>query len=170
MAPRLMPELQSNQDYLTTNPIVQTTTMREAAPSDVSRRATEIAEWDKANAHTEPELEAAEAEYRTAIADVGNAPTDQQASDSLVNSLQTSAARLSLARAALAKLGNRPKELTVGTAFPEMKKSGGKSIFWPGGVKPVDENGNVLAGVVPVAVNLPTKKLLQKWFLILKTL
>lgn len=68
MAPKLMPELQDDPNYLVTNRIVQTTTIRDAAPSDVLRRETQMSEWDKANAVAEPELAATEQEYRDAVA------------------------------------------------------------------------------------------------------
>jgi SSS family solute:Na+ symporter len=88
LAPKLMPDLRDDPRFAITNQIVETTTTRNAAPTDVSKRAAEIATWEKS-------------------------PT-----------------------------GDRPVELKEGDPFPESKRTGGKAIFWPGGVKPVDEQGN----------------------------
>ncbi|MCA9146765.1 MAG: hypothetical protein KDB05_28500 [Planctomycetales bacterium] len=157
MAPKLMPELQDDPNYLVTNRIVQTTTIRDAAPSDVLRRETQMSEWDKANAVAEPELAAAEQEYRDAVAQLRASPVDDEATDTLLASLQQATTRLTAARAVVASLGDRPKPLAKGDEFVETTTSGGKSVFWPNGVKPIDGKGNVLASVKPQAVGEPTK-------------
>ena len=157
MAPKLMPELRDKTDYLVANQIVETTTRREAAPSDVLRRETQIAEWEKASALAGPELEAAEQEYRAAAEQLRGASAETEASDELLAALQHAATRLSDARAALAKLGDKPDPPTTGADFFETKATGGKSVFWPGGIKPVDAAGNVLADVKPQKVGDPTK-------------
>ena len=51
--------------------------------------------------------------------------------------------------------GPRPEPLTVGEEFPEVENVGGQSIFWSGGVKPVDEQGNPIKGVKPQPVGEP---------------
>ncbi|MDA1049066.1 MAG: sodium:solute symporter family protein [Planctomycetota bacterium] len=157
MAPRLMPQLQDNKDYLVTTRIVQTTTKRDAAPSDVLRRETEITEWEKANAVASPELEAAEQEYRGAATLLRESTAANEASDELLGSLQRATARLSAARAVVAKLADQPKPLVAGDEFVETKTSGGKSVFWPDGVKPVDRDGQLLLGVKPQKVGDPTE-------------
>ncbi|MBC8353395.1 MAG: hypothetical protein H8E66_15460 [Planctomycetes bacterium] len=156
MAPKLMPELRDNKDYLIANQIVQTTTMRAAAPTDVLRRETQIAEWAKASALAGPELESAEQDYRAAVAQLRESTAENEASGEIINALHQATARLSAARMAVGKLGSRPEALTTGDAFPETKTSGGKSVFWPGGIKPVDADGNVLADVQPQKVGEPT--------------
>jgi len=156
MAPKLMPELRDDANYLVANQIVQTTTMREAAPSDVVRRRTQIDEWEKANSIATPELNDAELAYRDTITRLRESSAENEASDELVGSLQEATGRLTAARVAIAKLGSEPKPLVAGDRFPETKASGGKSVFWPGGVKPIDVDGNVLAGVKPQPVGEPT--------------
>lgn len=157
MAPKLMPNLQDSKDYHVANQIVQTTTIRNAAPSDVHRRETEIIEWEKASAAATPELQDAGQAYRNIVAQLRDAPLDSEASDELVGSLQDATARLIAARGAIAKLGPKPESLTAGDPYAETTTSGGKSVFWPGGVKPVDVKGNVLADVKPQKVGEPTK-------------
>lgn len=47
LAPLIAPELRGNTRYLTTTPLVETTTTRQAAPSDVRRVQGEIAQWER---------------------------------------------------------------------------------------------------------------------------
>jgi solute:Na+ symporter, SSS family len=157
LAPRLMPDIRDNADYFTANRIVQTTTTRDAAPSDVVRRETQITEWEKANATASPAIEVAKQAYSEAAAKVREATPENEASDELVASLQQATSQLSAARMAISKLGVKPERLTSGDPFSETKTSGGKSVFWPGGIKPVDANGNVLADVKPQKVGEPTQ-------------
>lgn len=49
--------------------------------------------------------------------------------------------------AALAKLGTTPEPLLPGVEFTSKATNGGKSVFWAGGVQPVDAEGNPLKGV-----------------------
>lgn len=44
-------------------------------------------------------------------------------------------------QAKLEQLGPRPTSLTVGETFDTVTQLGGRSIFWSGGVKPVDDDG-----------------------------
>ncbi len=60
-------------------------------------------------------------------------------------------------KTALQALGNRPEVLKKGDSLADHQLSGGQSIFWGDGVKPVDENGNVLTDVKPVPVGTPEK-------------
>ncbi|MEO8497414.1 MAG: hypothetical protein ABI614_20275, partial [Planctomycetota bacterium] len=157
LAPRLMPELRDNTNYLVTNRMVQTTTLRDAAPTDVLQRATRISEWEKAIAIASPELAAAEQEYRRAVAQARDATAATEASDESLDLLHQASARLIAARAAIATLGSKPEPLVIGDKFAETTTSGGKSVYWPDGVKPVDAKGNVLAGVQPRNVGEPTQ-------------
>lgn len=52
-APRLMPALRTNPNFTAMNQIVETTTLREAAPSDVQRRQAAIEVWDSRRAAIE---------------------------------------------------------------------------------------------------------------------
>lgn len=57
---------------------------------------------------------------------------------------------------AVALLSDRPKPLKLDDPIQEKPKNfGGQSIFWDGGVKPVDENGNVRKDVKPKRVGDP---------------
>ena len=95
----------SEQAYLVRNQWTRTTTVRNAAPSDVARRNAAIQVW-----------EASEAEDR----------------------------------------GARPAELAIGESITESKLSGGKSIYWSEGVKPVNDDGNVIQ-VAPESIGDPTQ-------------
>jgi len=57
----------------------------------------------------------------------------------------------------IAELGPRPEPLTLGETFEEAISSGGNSIFWAGGVTPIDEAGNPLKGVEAEAVGEPRR-------------
>ena len=157
MAPKLIPALPFDANYLVANQIVQTTTIRDAAPSDVLRRAAQISEWEKARAVVGPELEAAEQEYREALTQLRASTAESEASDQLVDTLQRTTARLRVARAAIAKLGSKPEPLVTGDPFAETTTSGDKSVFWTGGVQPIDANGNLLTDVKPQKIGEPTK-------------
>ena len=58
---------------------------------------------------------------------------------------------------ALGQLGSKPEPLAVGDRLETVKMSGGQSVFWGSGVKPVDEDGKILGGVKPKAVGSPTQ-------------
>jgi len=99
--PALIPrvtDFATRAEYLVQNQLVQTTTSRAAAPSDVSKRRAEIEAWRAAN-------------------------PNGQASD-------------------------EPLPLAVGDTIFETTTSGGQSIFWSQGVKPVDAAGT------PISVEL----------------
>jgi SSS family solute:Na+ symporter len=59
--------------------------------------------------------------------------------------------------AALAALGERPTELQLGERFTETTTSGGKAVFWVGGVHPVDAEGNRLDSVKRQPVGPPVR-------------
>lgn len=60
-------------------------------------------------------------------------------------------------RVAREKLGSRPAPLEIGQEFTETSRTGGRGIFWPDGVKPVDDEGNVLEDVEPQPVGEPRR-------------
>ena len=56
-------------------------------------------------------------------------------------------------RAALAKIGAQPAPLAVGGLVVDERKSGGSSVFWSDGLKPINEAGEPLTNVAPVEVS-----------------
>lgn len=58
---------------------------------------------------------------------------------------------------ALEQLGPAPEPLAVGERFSTTSVRGGQSVFWGDGVKPVDDQGNVLGGVKPKPIGEPIK-------------
>ena len=154
-APQLMPELRDNHQYLITNKIVRTTTVRKAAPSDVSQRTAQIEKWRDDKQRLDIELTNTQQAYDQALAAVTSA--DQSpASVAQLDALQASTQALADVRRGLEKLGSEPAALELGVEFEETRQSGGKGIFWPEGVKPVDEDGNVLPDVKPQIVGEPS--------------
>ncbi len=55
-------------------------------------------------------------------------------------------------QAAMDSLGARPQALVVGQMFEVVTTSGGQSVFWGAGVKPVDEAGNERKNVRPQVI------------------
>ena len=49
LAPMLMPDLRTNSTFTKVTPLVETTSERSAAPTDVARRAAEISVWEQRN-------------------------------------------------------------------------------------------------------------------------
>lgn len=121
LAPRLVPSLRTNENFLTTNQIVEITTIREAAPSDVAARAASIEKWDKAH------------QKYLAIEDIDE--RQQKLKD----------------------LGERPQPLKLGDNLESKTMTGGESVFWGSGVKPVDANGEPRTDVSPKPVGKPEK-------------
>jgi SSS family solute:Na+ symporter len=103
-SPLVYPPLRTNQALLVTNELVETTTIRQAAPSDVKKRSGQIKTW-------EANLAAAER--------------------------LTDAAKRSKA---IEELGPKPAALAVGDPIEVVERTGGKSVYWSGGVQPVDAN------------------------------
>ncbi|MCO6455838.1 MAG: hypothetical protein J5I93_11125 [Pirellulaceae bacterium] len=68
-------------------------------------------------------------------------------------------------QAALEGLGARPAELAVGETFQVVEQSGGTSIFWGQGVKPVDASGRPRADVRPEVVREETEGQVTRQFL-----
>ncbi|MGB6043562.1 MAG: sodium:solute symporter family protein [Pirellulales bacterium] len=105
LAPVLVPGLTTNPRWSQTTDLVQTTTSRTAASSDVARRRATIALWEQR----------------------------QQKIDQLAAATRAES---------LARLGPRPAPLTQGDSLIEVTTTGGQAIYWSGGVKTIDENGN----------------------------
>ena len=157
-APRLVPDLRTDPRFLGSNEIVETTTVRPAAPSAVQRRATQIAVWDEQHAEWKPKLVEAAKAYQEMLPElVGTADSDGLPVAADLDRYQRIIAQLTAVRYRLDQLGLRPTEVQVDDDFAETTRTGGQSIFWGVGVHPVDEKGNVLANVKPQPVGLPTK-------------
>lgn len=92
--------------YLIRNQLVETTSTRSAAPSDVALRNAEIQAWEIADPAT--------------------------------------------------KAATPPTTIQIGDPITEVSTTGGKSIFWSQGVKPVDEQGQPIE-LAPVATGPPTQ-------------
>ena len=156
IAPVMLPDLQDDQRYLITNEIVQTKTIRKAARSDVRKRNAAIANWQENSTRVTAQLEGAEQAYQQAMSEIQSASQDDAPpSIDQLNKLHVAAEGLASARRASNQLGPEPQPLSDGDNFVETKISGGKGIFWPEGVKPVDAGGNVLVDVKPQPVGQP---------------
>ena len=130
LAPRLSPSLRTNPRFLVTNEIVRTTTARSAAPSDVTKRDTQIAVWEESTAALLPRLGLAQEAYA-------------EARDAADQDPSRGTQRLEELKRALDELESgerktRPASRTImlGDRFTTTKTSGGQGVFWPGGVKP----------------------------------
>jgi SSS family solute:Na+ symporter len=122
LAPMAFPQLQYQPGLLTTTQIVETTTTRPAAPSDVRRIQSELTRWEGA--------------HRVA----------QQIEDPLDRAAE------------LRRLGPRPEPLEVGDTVVTKTVSGGESVFWAEGVKPVDPQGNVRTDAALQPIGPPVEK------------
>jgi SSS family solute:Na+ symporter len=138
LAPRLVVGLRENPQFLVTNEFVETTTFRQAAPSDVKKRETEIDVWKKENNILSPRLPAAEQAYNRA-----NATTSDDGTESLsdLQNRKLALEELIATRLALEELGPLPDPLEPGKRFATKTTSGGQGVFWPEGVRPVSASG-----------------------------
>jgi SSS family solute:Na+ symporter len=121
LAPRLVPGMGTNDNFMTTNQIVEITDTREASPSDVAGRTASIEAWDKKHEEYQATKDA----------------------DERVKQLK--------------ELGDRPEPLKIDENMETKTTTGGQSVFWGSGVKPVDANGEVLKDVKPKPVGEPTQ-------------
>ncbi len=154
-APRLAPTLRDHPSYLLTNNIVRTVTKRPAAPTDIEKRNAEIANWETMSAELAPQADEAGQEFIRAL---DAARSDNGGEDYSLNSLRTlqlATERLRTVQQQLSGLGDKPLPLQLGDEIDDTQQSGGMGVFWPGGVKPIDEDGNVLTDVLPQPVGEP---------------
>ena len=139
VAPRIVVGLKTNPQFLVTNEFVETTTFRAAVPSDVHKRETEIAIWEKKNNILSPRLQAAINAY-----DEANTTTPANSTASLqdLQKRKLDLDELTATKLALEKLGPLPDPLEPGERFPTKTTSGGQGVFWgPEDVKPVSSSG-----------------------------
>jgi SSS family solute:Na+ symporter len=137
LLPIVMPSTTTNQMFAKSNDVVVTTTLREAAPSDVAKRNAIIRE-----------IQALTEQIAAKTFELSGEPNHAE-------QLREEIAAMKTRRRSL--LANGINELTVGDVIPIVTTSRSKSIYWSGGVTPIDENGKPLKGVVPVAVGEPEK-------------
>jgi len=156
VAPRIAPGLRTNPQFLTTNQFTQTTTIRQAAPSDVEQRRTAIEVWDERQAALQPQLDAAEAEFAEVFESANNSRSGSAPPDAAsVSALAEASERLNRLQREADNLGARPLPLTVGEDFAETSVNAGKSVFWGDGVKPVNAAGEVDTRVRRIPVGEP---------------
>ena len=120
---KFKPELLTNPKYLATNEYIVTRETRSASPTDVQRREAARANWQK-NAEI-ARREWLESEDAKALLNGADEATIQQKTDAYI----------------FAKLGNQPKELALGDTIVDEFKTGGKAIYWGGGVNFYDADG-----------------------------
>lgn len=118
--PRVNNSLRTNPNFSLMNRIVETTTTRPAAPSDVKLREASIAAWE-------------------------------QRSQKIL-SLQLDA---SAQQSELAKLGPLPEPLQLGQMMNIVERSGGQSVYWTGGLSPIDEQTQPAPQIRPVPTGPP---------------
>jgi len=153
-APRIAPGLRTNPRFLATNQIVQTTTTRQAAPSDVHKRETQIAVWDETHDALVPRLQAAEQAFLAATA-AANPQSMPGPSTQDFQRLKKALDEFVATKLAIEKLGSRPAPLQPGDKFASTETSGGQGVFWPGGVKPVAGPGGEPSDARPKPVGQP---------------
>lgn len=134
LMPVIAPGMRADQKLMDTNQIVRTVTTRVAAPSDVARRQASISLWDSYQQRIGEIVQQSE----TAQGD-----RQQQLHDERVQ-----------IESRLRRLGDRPSALVVGDAVVETQITGGKSVYWTGGVTVVDDQGQPLT-VVPQPMGPP---------------
>ncbi len=139
LAPILSPGLRTDPNYSTTNHILRTTKLRSAAPADVAVREAKIKEWQSKQDNLQTAMQ--EAMQRRGIPAAGQEQIEE------VAALQDQ----------LLSLGSTPQALRVGDPVEETVVTGGQSIFWQDGVRPIDDLGRPLPGVVPTPVGAPTE-------------
>ena len=121
VAPRVMPDLRDNADFLRTNQMVVTTATYPATLTDVDARRAEIVLWEQ----------------------------DRKKAEQLDKEEDR--------RAALGALRARPEPLALGQQISKTLSTGGKAIYWSGGVKPVDQRGKVPNDAKRVPVGEPRR-------------
>lgn len=131
LAPIVMPTLRDDPRFLTTNTCVRTITTYEAMGADVSRRDGEIALWERRYDLAERDLAAA------------------------VKANDTDA--VAAAQEVLDAFPLRPKPLALGEMIEKSSVTGGKAVYWSGGVVPVHESNDPLQQAKLVQVGEPVR-------------
>lgn len=116
--PVLKPDLRQSPSLSTTTQVITKTFQRDATESDVARHEAWIAAHKSLIEEHDQVIAETDAADEQAIAEANKEHT-----------------------AALKMLGSEPPEAVVGAPITLKLKSGGKSIFWRGGVEPVGESG-----------------------------
>jgi hypothetical protein len=125
------------------NQAMETTTRRLAAPSDVEKRNAQILRWDNENSRLAPALAAAEESMQESLQALDRAGDSSPATE-LLKQLEGRTEQVLSLRRELSDLGTKPVSITADEEFSIVTITGGKSVFWTGGVKPIDESGNLL--------------------------
>ncbi len=139
LMPLISPGLRTSDQFLDMNQWVRTTTLRTAAPSDVAKQRAKIALFDQQQDKIDVELQDANSKLGTA--DAARAVELQVRVEQLTEQQS--------------RLGARPNPIVSGDEITDVVESRGKSVFWEGDVKPVDEAGNVRDDVSPQPVGPP---------------
>ncbi len=166
LLPKYIPNLTENQEFAVANDTVTTVVKRSAVYSDVERRQAEIELWRKNAERWVQEREAAKligprpepVERGQKVADPLLPGKEQEAGRKLVAAteaqidlwdeqfkqwrrLNTEEVVLTpeLIEAATAALGPKPEPCKLGGTIEDRFATGGKAIFWTGGVEPIDE-------------------------------
>ncbi|MCP4193911.1 MAG: sodium:solute symporter family protein [Planctomycetaceae bacterium] len=116
--------------YHDTNQLIQTTSTRVAAPSDVARREASILLTEQQRAKWQADLEQA-----------------RQATDA------DRAEKITEIEQKISGL-NQPQPLQVGAQISEISMSGGQSVFWSR-LQPVDDQGNARNDLQPMPIGPP---------------
>ena len=136
LAPAVYPALRTTPYFLTTNEWKITTVSREAAPADVARRDAEIKYWHQQTAAVE------EWEEKMAQAEAISNAAERKKEVAKLEGVKPKSP------------GELKEPLTLGEKFEISKTSGGSGIFWPGGLQPIDDEGNSI-NVKPQLVGEP---------------
>ena len=136
LIPAVFPGLRTNARFSGTNDQVTTTSRRFVAPSDIAQRQGKIRFWTEVRGLMD---ERAAAEERKEIAKI--------------TKLEGKLKKLGYGKKTKTDLGPRPSPIDPTEKVEMTATTGGKSVFWTGGVKPIDPNtGKELADVELVVV------------------
>jgi len=143
LAPAIVPDLRDNQDYAQVTDVVVTTTTRPASPADAARRSAAIELWDE--------------QHQEALERLANAEKEASIDHSFPAKHEAVQRELKEARAAVDTFRPRPVPVAQGEDFTDTHTTGGKAIYWTDGVKPVNEQGEVLETVKPQPIGQPER-------------
>ena len=139
LLPAILPMMFSGlrSQYLDSNQIVVTTTVRQAAPSDVAKRDAAILIAQQSQDSLKSEIASLQQQLGAATADVAAELND---------SLKQKQGEL--------EQSTIPAALNIGDEIRETQRTGGQSVFWTR-LQPVDEAGNAI-DIQPQPVGDPT--------------